>query len=309
MDVGVIGVGTMGKNHVRVYSELKDVDSVYIYDVDGDAARRMGVRYRVSVSGSMDSLLKSVDAVSICAPTMYHFEIAKKVIEGGINCLIEKPISLTSGEGERLLEIMHDGSAINGDLVIGVGHIERFNPIVEEIKKLIESPRYMEIRRHNPESSRVTDACVASDLMIHDIDLVWNYFLNGIGYEMHSLWDNDLCKAIGRFDNCVVSLSASRIGCKKIRSIYIEDEEFSIDGDFMNQDIYIYRKPQKYGEENARYTQENIIEKVLVNKVEPLKEELKTFVECVKDGRQFPITPEQAVLNLKIVEEIKGTSG
>jgi predicted dehydrogenase len=309
MDIGVIGVGTMGKNHVRVYSELKDVDNVYIYDVDGDSAKRMGVQYEVSVADSIDSLLKSVDAVSICAPTRHHFEIAKKAIECGVNCLIEKPISLTSVEGERLLEIINDRSTINGDLVVGVGHIERFNPIVEEIKKLLESPRYMEIRRHNPGSSRVTDACVASDLMIHDIDLVWNYFLNGIGYELYSLWDNDLCKAIGRFNRCIVSLSASRIGCKKIRSIYIEDEEFSIDGDFMNQDIYIYRKPQKYGEENARYTQENIIEKVLVNKVEPLKEELKTFVECVKDGRPFPITPEQAVLNLKIVEEIKGMSG
>ena len=162
-----------------------------------------------------------------------------------------------------------------------MGHIERFNPIVGEIKKLIRSPRYIEIRRHNPASSRITDADVVSDLMIHDIDLVWNYFMNGISYEMYSFWDNDLCKAIARFGNCAVSLSASRIACKKIRSIYVEDEEFSIDGDFMNQDVYIYRRPQKYKEVNSRYVQENIIEKVLVNKVEPLKEELKTFVECV----------------------------
>ena len=145
-----------------------------------------------------------------------------------------------------------------------------------------------------------------SDLMIRDIDLVWNHFMNlGIGYEMHSFWDTDLCKVIARFGNCAVSLSASRIGCKKIRSIYVEDDEFSIEGDFMNQDVYIYRKPQKYREIDSRYVQENIIEKVLVNKVEPLKEELKLFVECVKEGKQFPITAEQAVLNLRIVEEIK----
>ncbi|NQE52244.1 UDP-N-acetylglucosamine 3-dehydrogenase, partial [ANME-1 cluster archaeon GoMg3.2] len=220
----------------------------------------------------------------------------------GISCLIEKPISLTLEEGEKLLEEIK----ITDDLVVGVGHIERFNPIVGEIKKLITSPRYIEIRRHNPVSLRITDADVVSDLMIHDIDLVWNLFMNsGIGYEMHSLWDTDLCKVIARFGTCAVSLSASRIGCKKIRSIYVEDDEFSIEGDFMNQDVYIYRKPQKYREINSRYVQENIIEKVLVNKVEPLKEELKLFVECAKEGKQFPITAEQAVLNLRIVEEIK----
>jgi len=301
MDIGVIGVGTMGRNHVRVYSELKEVGKVYIYDVNGDMAKRMSEQYGegVIVSDSMDSLLEKVDAVSICAPTKYHFEIAKKAVEKGISCLIEKPIGLTPKEGEKLRENIKD------DLVVGVGHIERFNPIVGEIKKLIRSPRYVEIRRHNPASSRVTDADVVSDLMIHDIDLVWNYFMNGISYELNSVWDANLCTAIARFGDCVVSLSASRIGCKKIRSIYIEDEEFSIDGDFMNQDVYIYRKPQKYRENNSRYVQENIIEKVLVNKVEPLKEELKTFVECVKEGKQFPVTAEQAILNLRIVDEIK----
>jgi len=303
MEIGVIGAGTMGRNHVRIYSELKDIGKVYIYDVNGDAAKRMGEQYGegVIVSDSMDSLLEKVDAVSICAPTKYHFEIARKAVEKGISCLIEKPICLTSREGEKLLKVIN----IKDDLVVGVGHIERFNPIVKEIMNLIISPKYMEIRRHNPASSRITDADVVSDLMIHDIDLVWNHFMNGISYELYSFWDSDLCKAITRFGNCTVSLSASRIACKKIRAIYIEDDEFSIDGDFMNQDIYIYRKPQKYRENNSRYVQENIIEKVLVNKVEPLKEELKTFVKCVKEGKQFPVTAEQAVLNLRIVEEIK----
>jgi predicted dehydrogenase len=301
MNTGVIGTGMMGRNHVRVYSELKDVGDVYIYDINGDATEGIRRKYgeEVIVSDSMDSLLEHVDAVSICAPTKYHFEMAKAAIEQGISCLIEKPISSTEEEGKKLLD------AITDDLVVGVGHIERFNPIVGEIKKLIRIPRYVDIMRHNPLSSRITDADVVSDLMIHDIDLVWNYFMTGMSYEMHSFFDSDLCKAIARFGTCVISLSASRIGCKKIRSIYVEDEEYSIEGDFMNQEVYIYRKPQKYKETNSRYVQENIIEKVLVNKVEPLKEELKIFVDCVKEGMQFPVTAEQAVLNLQIVEEIE----
>jgi len=301
MDVGVIGVGTMGRNHVRVYSELKDVDNVYIYDVNRDATKSMREQYgdSIIVNKSIDSMLEKIDMVSICAPTKYHFEIAMKAVEKGIHCLIEKPIGLTSKEGEKLLKNIPE------DLVIGVGHIERFNPIVKEIKALIKSPRYIDIKRLNPASTRITDADVVSDLMIHDIDLVWNYFMNGISYELDSFWDEDICTAIARFGNCAVSLSASRIGCKKIRSIYVEDEEFSIDGDFMNQDVYIFRKPQKYREINSRYVQENIIEKVLVNKVEPLKEELKRFVKCVQDGEQFPVTAEQAILNLRIVDEIR----
>jgi len=309
MDAGIIGVGSMGKNHVRVYSELKEVGDVYVHDVDGGAAERIGAQYDATTSDSIDSLLDSVDVVSICVPTKYHFDVAKKAIEAGVNCLIEKPISSTSEEGEELLKIIKDHGGANGNLIVGVGHIERFNPIVEEIMKLIEHPRYIEVRRHNPASSRIMDACVVVDLMIHDIDLIWNCLLRHTDYELHSLWSNDLCKVTGRFDDCIVSLSASRIGCKKIRSIYIEDEEFSIDGDFMNQEVYIYKKPQEYGENSCRYVQENIIEKVLVNKVEPLKEELKTFIECVKDGKQFPITAEQAVLDLKIAEEIRRTGG
>lgn len=301
INTGVIGIGMMGQNHVRVYSELKDVCDVYIYDIDAYAAEQISRKYGedVIVTDSMDSLLEQVDAVNICVPTKYHFEMAKAAIEHGINCLIEKPISLTEDEGKKLLDTITD------DIVVGVGHIERFNPIVGEIKNLIRNPRYVDIMRHNPLSSRITDADVVSDLMIHDIDLVWNYFMADRTYEMHSFYDVDLCKAIVRFGTCAISLSASRIGCKKIRSIYLEDDEYSIEGDFMNQEVYIYRKPQKYNESNSRYVQENIIEKVLVNKVEPLKKELKIFVDCVKEGKQFPVTAEQAVLNLQLVEEIK----
>ncbi|HDS45302.1 MAG TPA: Gfo/Idh/MocA family oxidoreductase [Methanomicrobia archaeon] len=302
MDVGVIGVGTMGRNHVRVYTELKDVDDVYIYDVNGGAAQRMSEQYGegVLVSDSIKSLLDTVRLVSICAPTKYHFEQARQAVGMGIHCLIEKPICSTSEEAAQLVR------AIQDHVVVGVGHIERFNPIVKEIKQLINRPRYIEIKRLNPASTRITDADVVTDLMIHDIDLVWNYFMDGhTSYRLNSVWDEDLCTAIARFGDCAVSLSASRIACKKTRSIYVEDADFSVEGDFMNQEVYIYRKPQKYSEVNSRYVQENIIEKVLVSKVEPLKEELKIFVRCAKEGGQFPVTAEQALTNLRITEEIR----
>lgn len=139
--------------------------------------------------------------------------------------------------------------------------------------------------------------------MIHDIDLIWNCFFEGCkDYEVYSAGDRDVHKKVARFNGCLASISASRIACKKIRTIHVEEDEFTIDGDFMAQELYIHSKPERYGEVNTRYAQENIIEKVLINRVEPLKEELKTFLDCVMKGKSFPVTPEQAVLNLRIAE-------
>ena len=299
MDVGVIGVGAMGRNHVRVYSELKGVGDVYVFDQILENAARM--KDISTVCSSMDELLAQVDAVSICVPTRYHFETAKLAIAAGVNCLIEKPITLQVEEGNELLRLLEDN-----DIVCGVGHIERFNPIVEEIKKIAERPDYVTIKRHNPTSNRITDASVVEDLMIHDIDIVFNVLFRGEeDYKIFSAGSRNVCEAMAVFQNSVVSISASRLSCKKFRTFYVEAEDFTTEGDFMAQDVYIYRKPGKYGLENERYTQENIIEKVLVNKVEPLKVELKTFLDSVSSGQSFPVTPQEALKNLQICEEIK----
>ena len=305
MKVGVLGTGTMGKNHVRIYSELKEIEEVYAFDVDGEQVKSLK-DYEVNICDSMEELLERVDAVSVCVPTKYHLEVAKRAIEKDVHCLIEKPITLNVREGEELVNLLEDKG-----LIVGVGHIERFNPIVEEIAKIIENPLYVEIKRHNPASARITDSTIVEDLMIHDIDIVFNVLFTPSGgdYEIYSAGNNELCTALIKFDSSIVSLSASRKASKKIREIYIEEEEFTVEGDFMNQEIYVYRKPGRYGIENERYTQENIIEKVLVNKVEPLKEELKTFVRCVEKGEEFTITPLQALNNLKICEEIRRLNG
>ena len=134
------------------YSELNDVDKVFVYDVDRKSAEKISHTFSVDVCDSLKSMFESVDAVSICVPTKYHFDVAKEAIENGVHLLIEKPITSTAKEGEELSKIIPDG------LVVGVGHIERFNPIIREIKKLIIHPKFMEIRRYNPASSRITDA-------------------------------------------------------------------------------------------------------------------------------------------------------
>lgn len=299
MDVGVIGVGAMGRNHVRVYSELKGVDTVYVYDPIRENALRTGEF--ATICSSPEELLGKAEAVSICVPTRYHFDIAQKAILAGVDCLIEKPITMTAEEGKLLVNLIE-----KSDLTVGVGHIERFNPIVEEIKKIIQRPDYVSIKRHNPTSNRITDASVVEDLMIHDIDIVFNVLFKGEeDYQIYSAGSGNVCEAMAVFPDSVVSISASRLSSKKFRTFYVETEDFTTEGDFMTQEVYVYRKPGKYRVENERYLQENIIEKVLVNKVEPLKVELKTFLDCARNMKSFPVTPEEALKNLEICERIK----
>ncbi len=174
LDVGVIGVGMMGRNHARVYSELKAVDSLYLYDLNGKAASDLAGAFGATASPpTVEDLLRSVDAVSVCVPTPYHFSVAETVLDaGGVPVLIEKPICATAEETRRLIAMISDG------LIVGVGHIERFNPIVPEIKKIVRRPPlYIEMKRHNPASSRVSGSSVVEDLMIHDVDIVRNVLL------------------------------------------------------------------------------------------------------------------------------------
>ena len=298
LDVGVIGVGMMGRNHARVYSELKAVDSLYLYDLNGEAARDLASAFGATVSPTAEDLLRSVDAVSVCVPTPFHFGVAETVLDAGVPLLIEKPVCATAEETRRLIGKIPDG------LVVGVGHIERFNPIIPEIKKIVRDPLYIEMKRHNPASSRVSGSSVVEDLMIHDVDIMRNVLLPDGNYHLSGSGNQDVCSALFSFGETPVYLSASRKSSKKIRMIYIEEEEFTVEGDFMAQEIYIHRKPGRYAVEDERYVQENIIEKVLVNKQEPLKLELSTFLDCVAQGRAFPVSPAQALVNMEICEEV-----
>jgi predicted dehydrogenase len=163
----------------------------------------------------------------------------------------------------------------------------------------------MEMKRHNPTSARMKGTSVVDDLMIHDIDIALHAFFHGRPTSLVSAGNDDICSALMRWGETPVYLSTSRKSSKKIRMCYIEEEEFTIEGDFMTQEIYVHRKPGQYTLEDDRYVQENIIEKVMVNKLEPLKVELSTFLACAAQGRPFPITPHEAVENLEICEEIR----
>ncbi|MDD1684948.1 MAG: Gfo/Idh/MocA family oxidoreductase [Methanoregula sp.] len=300
MRVGIIGVGTMGRNHVRVCSELKSVDRVGVFDLNAAAAKGIAQQHGATVYPSVDELLRNADAVSVCVPTQHHAGVVRQVFAAGLPVLIEKPICATAKEAHGLMR--HAPK----DITIGIGHIERFNPVVAEIKKIVTKPLYVEMKRHNPASARVTGSSVVEDLMIHDIDILQNVFFPS-PCSISSAGNDDVCSVLMECDSVPVALSASRKSSKKIRMIYIEEEECTIEGDFMSQEVMIYRKPGRYQFENERYLQENIIEKVMVNKLEPLKVELSTFIDCAKLGEPFPVTPAQAISNLETCEKIRAS--
>lgn len=298
MDAGVIGTGVMGRNHVRVYSELKEVGTTYVYDLNTKAAEEVAAATGAEVCRSMEELLRKAECVSVVVPTPYHLRTAGEVIAAGVHTLVEKPLCPTSRECEQLI------GRVPAGLTVGVGHIERFNPVVTEVARVVRDPIYVSFHRHNPASARVSGSSVVEDLMIHDIDVAFNVLFPGREYTVNASGTGDVAAALAAFGRTPVYLSASRKSSKKVRSVYIEEEDRTIEGDFMTQEVYVYRKPEAYGQENGLYRQENIIEKLLVNKVEPLKIELATFVRAARDGKPFTVTPEQGLSNVRVCEAI-----
>lgn len=308
MNIGVIGTGVMGKNHVRCYSRMRGVDDIFVFDTNRKQCLDVGKQYEAMPCDSMEELFGKVDAASICVPTKFHAEVAKKAIEAGIHVLIEKPLA-QDVEGAKSLAKSAKGSS----KVVAVGHIERFNPVVPEIKKhLTPDTDYVSFRRHNPGSGRITDADVIFDLMIHDIDIIWNYLFKDAKYSIkgansvRNQHGNKIVDALASFGNTMVGVSASKVASKRIREIIVEDEEKTIVADMTSQEMYIYRTASRNEAVNAKYIQENVVEKVSIARVEPLAVELQSFLDAAKGKKKFEVSVDDAVRALMVCDEISG---
>jgi len=289
--VGVIGVGNMGQNHARVYSELRGVEEVIVYDSDP------GKRLRgVHTTADLGDLLDAVDLVSICTPTPSHKDVVCRVAEVGIPFLVEKPLAST----------LDDALAIGSISVqiAGVGHIERFNLTAATACQLATRPAHISIRRHNPWSSRVTDTSVVHDLMIHDIDLVRHVLFDRDPDTIVSVVTPNAARTIMTFGESVVSLSASRSSMVKVRDISIECDDYTIVADMIDQALCVYWRPDHTEFAAGEFRQEQSMEKIVVPRVEPLRAELTEFVRCVADGDAFPVTIDQAIVNMELCEMI-----
>jgi predicted dehydrogenase len=297
--VGVVGVGHIGREHARIYSQLPDVDFVGLYDLDTQVAEKVAQRHGVKTFHTAQALAEVVDAATVATPTNTHHELAGLFLGLGKHVLVEKPITDNTEQAKALVDLAHQKN-----LVLQVGHIERFNPALSALEEKLTRPRFIEAHRLSTYPGRSTDIGVVLDLMIHDIDVVLHLVrspivhIDSVGTAVLSKGE-DIANARIRFENgCVANLTTSRISFEKMRKIRVFQADAYLSLDYFDQSGVIYRKL------DAQIVKENI----KVEKDEPLKLELSAFVDCVRsrgaprvDGRQAAVALDIA---MRITEQI-----
>jgi predicted dehydrogenase len=282
--VGVVGVGHLGQHHARVYTELLGANLVGVVDLNESRAAAIGESLGVPWFTSFDEFIDRAapEAVSVVVPTCMHYEVAKKALMNGIHVLIEKPVTTTVEEAEELLRF-----AAESDLVLQVGHIERFNSAVQYISKIIHEPLFLQSRRLGPYTPRISDVGVVLDLMIHDIDIILSLVrseivgLSATGRCIRSDHE-DIASAQLTFANgSMAQILVSRVSERRLRQLEIMEPERYVTIDYETQDVSINRCVRQGSNSLVE-----VIEHPVFPKSEPLKLELQHFVMCVREGRQ-----------------------
>ena len=298
--MGVVGVGRLGSFHTKVYSRLDNVKLVGVCDCNLERAIEVGKKYHTASFSDYEDLFDKVDAASIAVPTSLHYNIAKDFLNHNIHVLIEKPITKTLSEADELIEIARDRK-----LILQVGHIERFNSAVLAIEPFLKKPKFVECQRLGPFHKRVKDVGVVLDLMIHDIDIVLGLIkqdvvnIEAVGLSTISDYEDVANVRLTFEDGTIADITASRVTKDVIRKMRIFQEESYLSLDYVTQEAAIFEK-----------TEDKILkERIKIKKKEPLKKELKSFIECVKTGKKplvSGIEGRRALqVALDIIEKIK----
>jgi len=291
LKVGVVGVGHIGREHARIYSQLPGVEFVGLYDLDAHVAEKVAQRHGVKAFGTAQELAEQVDAATIATPTNTHHEIGTLLLSLGKHVLIEKPITDNTEQAKSLVDLAHAKN-----LVLQVGHIERFNPALQALEEKLTRPRFIEAHRLSTYPGRSTDIGVVLDLMIHDLEVVLHLVrspiqsIDSVGTAVLSKGE-DIANARIRFENgCVANITTSRISFEKVRKIRVFQDDAYLSLDYFDQSGEIYRKV------NSQIIKETI----KVEKDEPLKLELAAFAECSRSSQKPRVGGAQAAVALEI---------
>ena len=292
---GVVGVGAIGKNHARIYSELESCELGAVYDTDFEAAAAIVEQYGGQVAGSLEELCEHVDAASIATPTVTHRSVGELLLNAGKHVLVEKPISNTADDAKALVEL-----AAEKNLILQVGHIERFNPVMSELEKRLDNPRFIEVHRLSPFPNRSTDIGVVLDLMIHDLEIVLHLVksevesVDAVGVPVLTHRE-DIANARIRFaSGAVANITSSRISPERMRKLRVFQGDSYLSLDYQDQSGELYWK-EGTGISKAA---------VEVEKGEPLKGELAAFVDCAKAGRQPAVSGREGTAALELAIEV-----
>lgn len=336
LHVAVIGAGALGKEHARIYQELSSQGQVElrgVFDTNTDTAARVAGGLRVPYFESFESACDQAQAFSLVTPTATHFDLARSLLERGKHVLVEKPMTRTAQEAAQLIDL-----ARKRNLILQVGHVERFNPVFKYLETHIESPRFIEAHRLSPFPARSTDIGVVLDLMIHDLDVILAFVksplaqVDAVGIPVLSAAE-DIANARLRFANgCIANLTASRVSAERMRKIRV----FSggrlacyVSLDYRAQQGYLYRLARDEERESplwkkilggkdaaivSEYHGRRIVrEPVPLEPEESLKLELQSFLQCVI-GHHIPVVSGESAkraldLALDITRQIQEQSG
>ena len=298
--VGVVGVGSIGIHHARIYSGLEWVRLTAIADTDFTKAQEAASKYNCKAYDDYLQIMADVDAVSIAVPTVMHYQVAMDFLKGNKDILVEKPITSDLKEAEGLIS-----EADKRGRILQVGHLERFNAGVSLISSMIYDPKFIESHRLSPFLGRGTDVDVTLDLMIHDIDIILSLVdsdisdLRATGAKV--LTNNiDVSHAWIEFKNgCTAEVVASRVSPEKVRQLNVFQHNAYLSLNYQSQEILCYRNISDKIEMELKKPAEK----------EPLREQLLSFVECVRN-RSKPLVSghegkEALKVALRISEEVR----
>lgn len=309
--IGVIGTGLMGERHARVLRSLPDVDLVGIADVDAMRGRMVADRYRVGFFESADDLVSKVEAIAVATPTPLHYDESRRALLAGKHVFVEKAITQYIEQGEDL-----DRLAKERGLFLQVGHIERYNPVYTELKKLVSQfrPVSFAFRRLSSFAASNLAVDVVLDLMIHDIDLAYDLCpglapveLSAVGRVVRS---NEIDHAMAHISfegGPVCSFVASRVTEHKVRCIEVTAQEAFIEADLLRKEIQVHRNVSSQYQvtgDQVKYQQRSVVEHLQVPAAEPLQLQMADFVSAIREGRPPTVTASHGVRALRTVREV-----
>ncbi len=285
----------MGRNHARVFSLLGGAELVAIYDQDKVRAAEVAAEFGAQAVDSLDDFAEVVDAATVAVPTIAHRNVGCTLMEKGVHVLMEKPIADSLDDARALIETSKKCGKI-----LQVGHIERFNPVMRELEDRLKEPRFIEAHRLSPFPNRSIDIGVVLDLMIHDLEIILHLVqspivsVDAVGVAVMTARE-DIANARIRFENgCVANVTSSRISPERMRKIRVFQGDCYLSLDYQEQSADMYRMDGGH------------IEKVEVNveKDEPLKLELASFIECAQAGATPEVSGQQGAAALDLALEI-----
>jgi len=302
LKVAVIGVGHLGKWHADKYAASPDCKLLAVVDNNLRGAEQIAQKHGIQAYSDYHNILSQVDAVSLAVPTSLHYKIARDILEAGIHCLIEKPITETVEEASTLIEI-----ARQNHLVLQIGHIVRFNRLMMDIDELLQAPRFIESTRLAPFTSRATDVSVIFDLMIHDIDIILDLIDSPVQHisasGMSVLSDTiDIANARIEFENhCVANITASRISRKREQKLRIFQKNAYICADLQHKILSISHKGETANEAEFK---DITHEERRYDDNDALNLEILDFITAIKTGRRPKVSGEDGKRALETAIEI-----